>query len=90
MILALSPETWSLCTNSCSTDEKEKLEKQFDKIMEGLAMPNGVQKMTRRLRQHSILAKVLADERCRPQKSAITVLDVPPHRASPPWTALKC
>jgi len=60
-----------------STDEKEKLEKQFDKIMEGLAMPNGVQKMTRRLRQHSILAKVLADERCRPQKSAITVLDVP-------------
>jgi hypothetical protein len=31
----------------------------FDKIMEGLAMPNGVQKMTRRLRQHSILAKVL-------------------------------
>jgi len=49
----------------------------FDKIMEGLAMPNGVQKMTRRLRQHSILAKVLADERCRPRKSAITVLDVP-------------
>jgi len=60
-----------------SADEKEKLEKQFDKIMEGLVMPNGVQKTTRRLRQHSILAKVLADERCRPQKSAITVLDVP-------------
>jgi len=60
-----------------SADEKEKLEKQFDKIMEGLVMPNGVQKTTRRLRQHRILAKILADERCRPQKSAITVLDVP-------------
>jgi hypothetical protein len=60
-----------------SAHEKEKLEKQFDKIMEGLTMPNGVQKMTRRLRQHSVLANVLADERCRPQKPAITVLDVP-------------
>lgn len=60
-----------------SAHEKEKLEKQFDKIMEGLTMPNGVQKLTRRLRQHGVLAKVLADERCRPQKSAITVLDVP-------------
>jgi hypothetical protein len=60
-----------------SADEKEELEKQFYTIMDGLVLPNGVQKTTRRLRQHSILAKVLADERYRPQKSAITVLDVP-------------
>jgi hypothetical protein len=63
--------------SSCSADEKEKLAKQFYKIMDSLVMPNGVQRTTDSMRQHRILAKVLADERCRPQKSAITVLDVP-------------
>jgi len=60
-----------------SADQKERHAKQFDKIMDCLVMVNGVQKTTHPLRQHSILAKVLADEQCRPQKSAITVLDVP-------------
>jgi hypothetical protein len=60
-----------------SADEKEKLARQFDNIMEQLVMPNGVHKTTYPLRQHNILAKVLADQRCRPQKSGITVLDVP-------------
>jgi hypothetical protein len=60
-----------------SANEKEKLARQFFKIMDNLVMPNGVQKTTYPMRQRSILAKVLADERCRPQKSAITVLDVP-------------
>jgi hypothetical protein len=60
-----------------SADEKEKLAQQFYMIMDSLVMPNGVQKTTSPMRQHSILAKVLADERYRPRKSAITVLDVP-------------
>jgi hypothetical protein len=60
-----------------SDDEKEKIAKQFNKIMDSLVMPNGVNKTTRPMRYHSILRKVLADERCHIQKSAITVLDVP-------------
>jgi hypothetical protein len=60
-----------------AADGKEKLAKHFDKIVEHLVMPNGVHKTTYPLRQHNLLAKVLADEQCRPQKSAITVLDVP-------------
>jgi hypothetical protein len=60
-----------------SDDEKEKIANQFNKIMDSLIMPNGVNKATRPMRYHSILAKVFADERCRYQKSSITVLDVP-------------
>jgi hypothetical protein len=60
-----------------SDDEKEKIAKQFNKIMDSLVMPNGVNKTTRPMRYHSILGKILADERCRLQKSAITVFDVP-------------
>lgn len=57
--------------------EKERLSKRFDKIMDSLVIANGVQKTTYAMRQHCILAKVLADERCRPRKAAIRVLDVP-------------
>jgi hypothetical protein len=60
-----------------SAGEKEKIAEQFNKIMNSLVMPNGVNKATRPMRYHSILAKVLADERCRLQKSAVTVIDVP-------------
>jgi hypothetical protein len=60
-----------------SDDEKDKMAKQFNKIMDSLVMPNGVNKTTRPMRYHSILAKVLADDRCQLQKSAITVFDVP-------------
>lgn len=60
-----------------SAEEKERLANRFDKIMDSLVLANGVQKTTYRLRQHKTLAKVLRDERCRPQRSALTVLDVP-------------
>lgn len=60
-----------------STEQRQKLAQQFEDITESLIMKNGVKKSTHPMRQHSILTKVLADPRCRPDKPAIKVLEIP-------------
>ena len=62
---------------SGSMDQREKLDQQFKGIVDALVMKNGVTKSTHATRQNRILTKVLADAHCRPQKSSITVLEVP-------------
>lgn len=60
-----------------SGDQKEHLAQQLDAILENLVMRNGVRKTTYSMRHKRTLATFLADERCRLQKPAIRVLDVP-------------
>jgi len=60
-----------------STEQRQTLAQQFEEITESLIMKNGVKKSTHPMRQHSILTKVLADPRCRPDKPAIKVLEIP-------------
>ncbi len=62
---------------SSSADQRQKLAKQFDRIMNALVMKNGVKKTTHQMRQNRILTDVLADANCRLHKSTIKVLEVP-------------
>ena len=60
-----------------STEQRQQLAQQFEEITESLIMKNGVKKSTHPMRQQRILTQVLADPRCRLDKPAIKVLEIP-------------
>ena len=57
--------------------ERERLARQFDGILRGLVLPNGVSKATYAKRQNIVLEGVLADPACGLGTGALRVLDVP-------------
>ena len=59
-----------------SGDERERLSRRFDGIMDSLVMPNGVAKTTYSKRQEEVLEQILDHDACR-LGNPIRVLDVP-------------
>ena len=62
---------------SSATGQRQNITQQFERITDALVMKNGVKKSTHPMRQNRILTRVLADPRCRVDKPAITVLELP-------------
>lgn len=56
---------------------KQWLSNQFDAIIDGLILKNGVKKTTYAMRQSSILSELLSDKAFRLEKDEIKVLDIP-------------
>lgn len=60
-----------------SGKERDRLGRRINAVANALVLPNGVRRTTYPDRHNDILATILDDERCRIDKSAVRVLDIP-------------